>query len=59
MGIEDPDADVAEQRLPAEQVDEDVPADDGVGFAVPLEADPADVAEQHAEIPLTDADELG
>ena len=53
MGIEDPDADVAEQQSSA------VPEDDGEDtFADPLglpsEANPADVAEQRAVVPEDD-----
>lgn len=52
MGIEDPDTDVAEQLRP---VDDDGSADtvadpDGL----PLEADPADVAEQREIVPEYD-----
>jgi hypothetical protein len=51
MGIEDPDADVAEQRAPVlEDDDETVPEPD----PLPEEADPADVAEQRAEVPDED-----
>jgi hypothetical protein len=46
MGIEDPDADVAEQRTSVRE-DEDGPADEAV---LPVEADPADVAEQRSEV---------
>jgi hypothetical protein len=53
MGIEDPDADVAEQRRLA-TVTDDEPDEPG---GVPLEADPADVAEQREEIPEYDEDE--
>jgi hypothetical protein len=44
MGIEDPEADVAEQHIPAVPDDEDVAEDEE---DLPFEADPADVAEQH------------
>jgi hypothetical protein len=46
MGIEDPEADVAEQHIPAVPDDEDV-AEDEDEEDLPFEADPADVAEQH------------
>lgn len=49
MGIEDPDADVAEQLQP---VDDDESADIAEDPGdVPLEADPADVAEQREVVP--------
>jgi hypothetical protein len=53
MGIEDPDADVAEQLQSAE------PADDGEDPVVdpeslPSEADPADVADQRLVVPDDD-----
>jgi hypothetical protein len=45
MGIEDPDADVAEQHQPVTPgEDDEEPAHDPQGL--PPEADPADVAEQ-------------
>ncbi|GEL20152.1 hypothetical protein [Pseudonocardia asaccharolytica] len=46
MGIEDPDEDVLEQQQAVEPDAEDEPADEGELGSVPLEADPADVAEQ-------------
>lgn len=49
MGIEDPDADVAEQRRLATLAEDDERDIDLSG--IPLEADPADVAEQREEIP--------
>jgi hypothetical protein len=51
-GIEDPDPDVAEQRLLIDP-DED---DDAGSTQPPLEADPADFADQHHAIPLSDDD---
>ncbi|WP_232664780.1 hypothetical protein [Pseudonocardia sp. TRM90224] len=47
MGIEDPDADVAEQQVPTgpEEAEELDAAD------LPLEADEADVAEQRTHVP--------
>jgi hypothetical protein len=50
MGIEDPDADVAEQLQSADAGDEPVedPAD------LPPEADPADFAEQRIVVPEDD-----
>mgnify|MGYP001245668288 CR=1 FL=1 len=64
MGIEDPDADVADQQRPAVQHDEDV--EDGgpdtnehIGrIYLPLEADPMDVADQHTVVPIDDEDDL-
>lgn len=50
MGIEDPDADVAEQLRPVE--DDDDPVGDPGGL--PLEANPADVAEQREVVPEYD-----
>ena len=53
MGIEDPDADVAEQlqsAAPTDDGDESVVDAD----ALPAEADPADVAEQRAAVPDDD-----
>jgi hypothetical protein len=50
MGIEDPDADVAEQ-LASVREDENGNADQ---IVLPVEADPADVAEQHTEVPDED-----
>jgi hypothetical protein len=49
MGIEDPDADVVEQLTP---IEDDDPVEDPSGL--PLEADPADVAEQRQVIPEYD-----
>jgi hypothetical protein len=50
MGIEDPDADVAEQL---QAIDDDIdPLTDPNGL--PLEADPADVAEQREVVPQDD-----
>lgn len=52
MGIEDPEADVHEQRRPVSDVDEPVVVDDDAGPAVlPLEADPDDVADQRTIVP--------
>lgn len=53
MGIEDPDADVAEQQSSA------VPEEDGEDtvadlLGLPDEANPADVAEQRAVVPDDD-----
>jgi hypothetical protein len=60
MGIEDPDPDVAEQQRPTAPSEEDDTAEvDEAGLAVPLEANPADVAEQHRDVPIEDQDELG
>jgi hypothetical protein len=56
MGIEDPDADVAEQRRLATMTDDNDERDVDTG-GVPLEADPADVAEQREEVPEYDEDE--
>ena len=53
MGIEDPDADVAEQQQAAEPADDaEEPLTDPGGL--PPEADPADVAEQRAVVPEDD-----
>jgi hypothetical protein len=49
MGIEDPDADVAEQQASVLGDDQPAPEAD-----IPAEADPADVAEQRTEIPDED-----
>jgi hypothetical protein len=54
MGIEDPDGDVAEQQRPAGTEERDEPAGDPGGL--PLEADPADVAEQREVVPQDDDD---
>jgi hypothetical protein len=52
MGIEDPDADVAEQLQPVNDDDgADIVEDPG---SLPLEADPADVAEQREVVPEDD-----
>jgi hypothetical protein len=53
MGIEDPDADVAEQQRPTTETedDEEPVADPG---GLPQEADPADVAEQREVVPEDD-----
>jgi hypothetical protein len=53
MGIEDPDPDVEQQRL---LIDLDEDEDDTHSTAPPLEADPADFADQHRGIPLPDDD---
>ncbi len=53
MGIEDSDPDVAEQQRLAIDLDEDDGADP---TQPPLEADPADFADQHHAIPLSDDD---
>jgi hypothetical protein len=46
MGIEDPELDVAEQQLPLTDLDEDDEELPEPG-RFPLEADPADFADQH------------
>lgn len=51
MGIEEPD--VAEQQRPLIDLDEDGVAD---ATQPPLEADPADFADQHRDVPLADED---
>ncbi len=53
MGIEDPEADVAEQLRPAVPTEDDEPSA-GTG-GLPPEADPADVAEQREVV--DDADD--
>lgn len=55
MGIEDPDSDVAEQRLPLTDLDED---DEGLPEPPqpPLDVDPADFADQHRGVPTSDED---
>jgi hypothetical protein len=55
MGIEDPDADAADQRRPVTDLHED---DDELGDFTqpPIEADPADFAEQHRGVPSIDED---
>jgi hypothetical protein len=52
MGIEDPDLDVAEQQLCVPDVDEELPDP----AQVPVEADPADFADQHRGVPILDED---
>jgi hypothetical protein len=56
MGIEDPDADAADQRRPVTDLQED---DDELGDfgRPPIEADPADFAEQHRAVPSIDEDD--
>ena len=56
MGIEDPDADAADQRRPVTDLQDD---DEELGDLTqpPLEADPADFAEQHRAIPSIDEDD--
>ena len=56
MGIEDPDADAADQRRPVTDLHED---DEELGefTQAPLEADPADYAEQHRVVASADDDE--
>ncbi len=49
MSIEDPDADVLEQQLPV-RADEDADLDDALED-LPVEADPADLAEQRRVVP--------
>jgi hypothetical protein len=49
MGIEDPEADVAEQQLPAVPPEDDDTVTDP--DELPAEADPADVAEQRTVVP--------
>lgn len=55
MGLEAPDADSAEQNLDAvpEVVDPEEPVEAAVELA-PLEADPADAAEQSREVDTAD-----
>jgi hypothetical protein len=55
MGIEDPDPDVAEQQRALTDLDED---DEELPDLVqpPLEADPADFADQHRDVPVIDED---
>jgi hypothetical protein len=57
MGIEDPDADAAEQRRSVTDLDTDDEELDEV-TQPPLETDPADFAEQHYEVPSLDEDDL-
>ena len=52
MGIEDPELDVAEQQLPLTELDEELPEPG----QLPLEADPADFAEQHRGVPAIEED---
>jgi hypothetical protein len=54
MGIEDPDADVAEQLQSAEAADEDTEVPVADPESLPSEADPADVAEQRLAVPDDD-----
>ncbi|HJT04402.1 MAG TPA: hypothetical protein VJ757_12370 [Pseudonocardiaceae bacterium] len=56
MGIEDPDDDAADQRRPVTDFPED---DEELGelSEAPLEADPADYAEQHRVVASADDDE--
>lgn len=57
MGIEDPGPDVAEQQLPVVDLDED--DEEVLGTEQPpLEADPADVADQQRVVPVVDEDTL-
>ena len=58
MGIEDPDADVAEQHTSVLE-DHDEEEDSVVEPDIPVEADPADVAEQRTEVPDMDDYERG
>jgi hypothetical protein len=53
MGIEDPDQDVAEQRLPLIDLDEG-DEDEGLPEQAqpPLDVDPADFADQHRGVPV-------
>jgi hypothetical protein len=57
MGIEDPDSDVAEQRLPLTDLDRD-DEDEGLPehAQLPLDVDPADFADQHRSVPTLDED---
>lgn len=56
MGIEEPDADAADQRRPVTDLPED---DEELGELTqpPLEADPADYAEQRRIVTGADEDE--
>lgn len=56
MGIEDPDADAAEQRRLVTDFDTD-DEDLESSMPAPLEADPADFAEQHREVGSVDEDD--
>lgn len=53
MGIEDPDLDVAEQQLPVIDLDEELPEPG----QLPVEADPADFADQHRGVPVINEDD--
>jgi hypothetical protein len=59
MGIEDPELDVAEQRLPLTDLDGD-DEDENEGLPEhaqpPLDVDPADFADQHRSVPTLDED---
>ncbi|HWR48987.1 MAG TPA: hypothetical protein VN327_15455 [Pseudonocardiaceae bacterium] len=57
MGIEDPEPDVAEQRLPLTDLDRD-DEDEGLPEHAqpPLDVDPADFADQHRSVPTLDED---
>jgi len=55
MGIEDPGLDVAEQQLPLTDFDEDAEELPALG-RLPVEADPADFADQHRGVPVIDED---
>ncbi|MGH3770944.1 MAG: hypothetical protein ACRDRW_06050 [Pseudonocardiaceae bacterium] len=56
MGIEDPETDVAEQRLSLTDLDED---DETLPERAqpPLDVDPADFADQHRGVPGIDEDD--
>jgi hypothetical protein len=54
MGIEDPDADVAEQHTSVLEDDAEDEEESVVESDIPVEADPADVAEQRTEVPDVD-----
>ncbi|MBV8542531.1 MAG: hypothetical protein JO063_00455 [Pseudonocardiales bacterium] len=58
MGIEDPELDVAEQRLPLADLEEDED-DEGLPERAqpPLDVDPADFADQHRGVPSIDEDD--
>jgi hypothetical protein len=55
MGIEDPDPDVAEQKRPITYINED--DEELPDSADVLEADPADVADQHRVEPVIEEDD--
>lgn len=55
MGIEDPDRDVAEQQIPL--VDHDHEDGEALSGPAPLEADPADYADQHRTVSLTEEED--